>query len=110
MGNAAPIGEFEQLVLLAILRLREDAYGVTIRREIEECTGRSVSRGAVYTTLDRLAEKGLLSSLKAEAPGPRTGMARRYYAVEPEGLEALAVSRSALRNMWTGLETVLGDL
>jgi len=110
VGNAAPIGEFEQLVLLAILRLKTEAYGVAIRREIEECTGRSVSRGAVYTTLDRLEEKGVLSSAKADSPGPRTGMVRRYYAVEPEGIEALAAARTALQSMWSGLEPVLGDL
>ncbi len=110
MGNAAPLGEFEQLILLAILRLGYEAYGVTIRHEIEECTGRSVSRGAVYTTLDRLEDKGLLSSAKADSPGPRTGMVRRYFAVEPDGLEALAAAGSALRTMWSGLEPMLGDL
>ena len=110
MGNVAPIGEFEQLVLLAIMRLKDGAYGVAIRGEIEECTGRSVSRGAVYTTLDRLEEKGLLSSVKADTPGPRTGMVRRYFTVEPSGLEALAEARNALQSMWSGLEPVLGNL
>ena len=110
MGNVTPIGEFEQLVMLAIMRLRDEAYGVVIKREIEECTGRSVSRGAVYTTLDRLEEKGLLSSSKADAPGPRTGMVRRYFTVEPDGLAALASARNALQTMWSGLEPQLGEL
>ncbi len=110
MGTTSPLGDFEQLVLLAVLRLRQQAYGVGIRREIEQRTGRPVSRGAVYVTLDRLEEKGYLSSVRADEPAPRSGQARRYYRVEPEGLTALEAAHSALRNMWSGLETLLGEL
>ena len=110
MSNTAGLGEFEQLVMLAVLRLQSEAYGVAIRREIEGQTGRSVSRGAVYTTLDRLESKGLLSSVKSRDPAPRSGMARRYYQVEPEGFDALNETREALRSMWTGLEPLLGKL
>lgn len=110
MGNAAGLGEFEQLVMLAVLRLGSEAYGVTIRREIEDQTGRSVSRGAVYTTLDRLESKGYLSSVRSPSPSPRSGMARRYYRIEPEGSEALLEAYRVLRRMWTGLEPVLGEL
>lgn len=110
MGNTAGLGEFEQLVMLAVLRLGSEAYGVAIRREIEDQTGRSISRGAVYTTLDRLENKGFLTSVRSSRPSPRSGMARRYYKVEPEGLEALHEVHKALRQMWTGLEPVLGKL
>lgn len=110
MGNTSAIGEFEQLVVLAVLRLGHEAYGVAIRREIEERTDRPVSRGAVYTTLDRLESKGFLSSTVSDAPAPGTGQARRYYRVEPEGIEALDAARTALRSMWSGLEPVLGEL
>ena len=110
MGTTSPLGDFEQLVLLAVLRLRQQAYGVAIRREIEERTGRAVSRGAVYITLDRLEEKGYLSSVRADEPAPRSGQARRYYRVEPEGIAALETAHAALRSMWTGLEARLGEL
>ena len=110
MGNSAGLGEFEQLVILAVLRLNSEAYGVAIRREIESQTERSVSRGAVYTTLDRLESKGLLSSIKSEDPTPRSGMARRYYRVETEGFEALNEAHNALQRMWSGLEPMLGKL
>ncbi len=110
MGNSSALGEFEQLVVLAVLRLGKEAFGVAIRREIEEQTGRPVSRGAVYTTLDRLESKGLLRSAVSDELSPGTGQARRYYSVEPEGVEALHAAREALRSMWNGLEPVLGDL
>ena len=110
MGTTSPLGDFEQLVLLAVLRLGHQAYGVAIRREIEQRTERAVSRGAVYITLDRLEEKGFLSSARADEPAPRSGQARRYYRVEPEGLAALQAAHSALRSMWTGLEAQLGEL
>ncbi len=110
MGTASPLGDFEQLVLLAVLRLETEAYGVAISREIEERTGRKVSRGAVYVTLDRLEEKGYLASTRSDLPTPRSGQARRYYRVAPEGMEALEAAREVLRNMWQGLEPLLGDL
>jgi PadR family transcriptional regulator PadR len=110
MGDHTPIGEFEQLVLLAVLQINECAYGVPIRREIEKRTNRTVSRGAVYTTLDRLESKGLLGSWLGEPTPERSGKAKRFYEVEQTGIEALKQSRTALRSMWTGLETVLGEL
>ncbi len=109
MGNTGGLGEFEQLVMLAVLRLQGDAYGVAIRREIEEQTGRAVSRGAVYTTLDRLENKGYLASLRSESPAPRTGVARRNYLIEPEGTEALHAARTALQSMWAGLDPLFGE-
>jgi PadR family transcriptional regulator len=99
-----PLGEFEQLVLLAVLRLGDSAYPVTIRQEIEERTGRSVSRGAIYITLDRLEKKGYLASWLADPTAERGGRAKRYYEVRPVGATALRQSWSALRKMWEGME------
>jgi PadR family transcriptional regulator PadR len=110
MGNVSALGDFEQLVLLAVLRLGREAYGVALSRELEERTGAEVSRGAVYTTLDRLEEKGLLRSFQGAARPMRGGRARRIYQVEPEGIEALQAARSAVRSLWSGLEPLLGDL
>ena len=110
MGVQTPVGEFEQLVLLAVMQIGDGAYGVPVRREIERRTGRDVSRGAVYTTLDRLEGKGLLGSWLGEPTPERSGKAKRFYRVEPAGIKALKESRTALRSMWTGLETVLGEL
>lgn len=110
MGHHTPVGEFEQLVLLAILQIGDGAYGVPIRREIEKRTGRDVSRGAVYTTLDRLESKGLLGSRLGDPSPARSGKAKRFYRVERAGIRALKESGTALRSMWAGLEAVLGKL
>ena len=100
-----PLGEFEQLVLLAVLRLGEaDAYAVPIRKEIESRTRRAASRGAIYITLDRLEEKGYLESHLGDGTPERGGRARRFYRVRPAGLRALEQSWLALRSMWEGLE------
>lgn len=101
------LGEFEQLVLLAVLRLGEKAYAVTIRQEIEERTGRAVSRGAIYITLDRLEKKSYLASRMADATAERGGRARRYYELKPVGAAALRDSWSAMRKMWEGMEPVI---
>jgi PadR family transcriptional regulator, regulatory protein PadR len=101
------LGEFEQIVLLAILRLGEDAYAIPIRQEIEERTGRSVARGALYTALDRLEQKRCLRS-KMSAPLPeRGGRSRRYFTVTPAGLAAIRTTRRSLLRLWQGLEGTL---
>ena len=97
------MGEFEQLVLLAILHRDNHAYGMEIREEIEERTGREVSYGAVYTTLKRLDAKGYVSH-ELGAPTPeRGGRARKFFRVEPAGRSALKATREALSVMWTGV-------
>jgi DNA-binding PadR family transcriptional regulator len=101
------IGEFEHVVLLAVLRLRDEAYAVPIRDEIARCTGRDVSRGSVYITLDRLETKGLLKSRLGDPTAERGGRAKRYYELRPRGLEALRESRRALVALWRGLEAKL---
>lgn len=97
------MGEFEHMVLLAILRLEQGAYGMEIRAEIEARTGRDVSYGAVYTTLDRLERKGWVSH-ELGAPTPeRGGRAKKYFRVERAGREALRDTRRALDVMWEGV-------
>ena len=98
------LGEFEQMVLLAILQLSGDAYGVPIVDEIERRTGRAVSRAAVYVTLRRLEEKELVSSWMSESTPERGGKPRRCVRVEPRGLKLLRESREAVNQMWRGLD------
>jgi DNA-binding PadR family transcriptional regulator len=97
------LGGFEQLVLLAVVRLRDNAYGVPIRREIEKRTGRKVTVGALYSTLDRLEAKGYVSSWFADPTPERGGRSRRYFRVEPQGIEALAQAKETLDRMWKGV-------
>ncbi len=98
------LGEFEHIVLLAILRLGEDAYAIPIREEIEERTGRAVARGALYTALERLETKRCLRS-RMSAPLPeRGGRSRRYFTVTATGLAAIRSSRRSLLRLWQGLE------
>lgn len=97
------LGEFEQLVLLALLRLGENAYGVTVRLEIEKRTGREVALGAIYKTLGRLEEKGYVTSTVGEPTPERGGRRKKFYAVAPLGVKALNQSFTALRKMTRGL-------
>ena len=104
---AYSVGMFEQIVLLAVLRLGEDAYAIPIREEIERRTGRTVARGALYTALERLEEKRFLRS-RMSAPLPeRGGRSRRYFTVTPAGLAAVRASRESLLSLWQGLEGLL---
>jgi DNA-binding PadR family transcriptional regulator len=103
MAQRDNLGEFEQLVLLALIRLRENAYGMPIRREIADRTERDVSVGAIYTTLDRLEAKGFVSSHKGSPTPERGGRAKRYFKIEAPGLRALNQSRQTLERMWDGL-------
>ena len=101
------LGEFEQMVLLAILHVEGEPYGVPIMDEIERRTGRSVSRAAVYVTLRRLEKRGLVTSWMGEPTGERGGKARRCVRVEPEGLELLRDSRRAMDRMWDDLDPAI---
>ena len=104
MSRTDALGEFEHLVLLAIVRLSTDAYGSTIRREIEERTGRSIAIGALYTALDRLERKGYVNSRMSDPTPQRGGRAKRYFKLRPAGAAALARSRDALTRMWAGVD------
>jgi DNA-binding PadR family transcriptional regulator len=101
------LGEFEQLVLLATLRVGDEAYAVPIRREIERCTGRRVARGALYTALERLEDKGCLRSRIGDPLPERGGRARRYFTVTPSALAALRRARASLVQLWRGLDVLL---
>jgi PadR family transcriptional regulator, regulatory protein PadR len=103
-----PLRDFELLVLLAILRMEGDAYGSTILRELHERSGRSVARGALYVTLDRLETKGYVSSRTGDPAPARGGRPRRYYTVRPTALSLLRQSLDALRRMSEGLSLKLG--
>jgi len=98
------LGEFEQMVLLAILQKGDAAYGVEVRREIEECSGRSVTRGAFYTTLDRLESKGYLTWTTRPVEGWRGGIPQRHFEVTEEGRDKLQQSRAAMNRLWRGLD------
>lgn len=102
MGGGSFLGEFEQLVLLAVGRL-DDAYGMTVRREIEARTGRSVSIGSVYITIDRLLAKGYLDEGTALPEPRRGGKARRVFRLTESGIAALETARQAQTQMWKGL-------
>jgi PadR family transcriptional regulator len=101
------LGEFEQVVLLAVLRLSDEAYAIPIREEIGRTARRTVARGALYTALERLEEKGLLSSRMSEPRPERGGRARRYFTVTGRGIAALRGARRAMLDLWCGLESIL---
>jgi DNA-binding PadR family transcriptional regulator len=98
-GRQAYLGEFEQIVLLAVARLKDDAYGMGLRAAIVERTGRVVTIGAMYATLDRLVAKGYLRS-RDDAPD---GRPRRFFALTAEGVEALEAARDLQQRMWAGV-------
>jgi DNA-binding PadR family transcriptional regulator len=97
------LGEFEQIVLLAVLRLGDEAYGVPIRQEIELRAKRKVTIGALYATLDRLEDKGYLHSWFADPTPRRGGRSKRYFKVLPAGQQALVRCKTMLDRMWFGL-------
>jgi DNA-binding PadR family transcriptional regulator len=103
-----PLGEFEQIVILAILRLGDRAYGVSIREEIRQRIGRGVSPGALYTTLERLEKKDLLVSRMGDPTIQRGGRAKRFYAVTSRGRKRLAAAQTAFRRMLVGLDLLGG--
>jgi DNA-binding PadR family transcriptional regulator len=103
------LGEFEQLLLLAVLRLGDEAQAPDVARELETRAGRSVSRGHLYTTFDRLEDKRLIRWKLAPGNAVRDGLPRRLYTVTPSGVAVLRASRGVLRRMWRGLESALGE-
>ncbi len=107
MSRQASMGEFEQLVMLAALRLSESASGNAISTELEEKAGRTVSRGALYSALDRLEYKGFLTWRVEESTPERGGHPSRIFSVTDEGLEALRERERAVRNLTEGLEAML---
>lgn len=104
MANRDYLGEFEHIVLLAVLRLDEQAYGVTIRREIEARTKREVSIGAIYATLDRLESKGYVRSRVGDPTPERGGRSKRFFRITAQGASAVNRTHRALRRLTEGLE------
>lgn len=97
------LGTFEQMVLLSVVGLGDEAYGRSVLREVQSAIeSRAISAGAVYATLDRLENEGLLSSRLAEGGEVRGGRARRYYRLTAQGASALTQTRTTLENMWRG--------
>lgn len=104
------LGEFEQLILFAVLELGDDAYGVTIRETIEDRTGRAPSAGAIYTTLGRLEDKGLVVSRAQSGNEGRPGRPPKYYRLRPEGARALKDAYATIQAMAGGLIPKLTEL
>jgi PadR family transcriptional regulator len=103
MVSTPSLGEFEQLVILAILRLDEGAYGVSIRREIAKRTGREATPGALYTTLDRLEEKRFLTSRLGDPTPERGGRSKRFYRVTRQGVAAVRRAQRAFSSLLEGI-------
>jgi DNA-binding PadR family transcriptional regulator len=103
MAKGESLGEFEYLVLLAIVRLRQDAYGMRVRREIADRTGRDTSIGAVYATLDRLETKGLIKGTVSAPTPERGGRAKRSFEITRAGLAAINRTREDFASMLDGL-------
>lgn len=106
MANRDYLGEFEHIVILALLRLSGRAYGVTVRQEIEARTGREVSIGAIYATLDRLEAKGYVKSHLGDPTPERGGRSKRFFRVTTVGVRAVNRSQRALHSMTEGLDLV----
>ena len=98
-----PLGEFEQAVLLAVAHLGDEAYGVTVRREIESRTHRTIAVGALYTALDRLENKGYVTSTMSDPTPQRGGRSKRHFTLTNSGRAALRQSREFLERMWAGI-------
>jgi DNA-binding PadR family transcriptional regulator len=109
MGRKGFIGEFEQVVLLAALQLGKEAHAPAISRKLEEDAGRPVSRGALYSTLDRLQRKGLLEWEIEASSGNGDTQPMRRFSVTEEGISALRASRDMLLALWKGLDPILGE-
>ena len=103
MGKGDYLGEFEQLVLLALVRLKDEAYGMRVRREIQSRTERAVTIGSVYATLDRLEGKGYVVSSVARSAAPAKGRARKYFHLTPAGAKALLQRQETIQRMTEGL-------
>ena len=108
MSKRDYLGEFEHIVILALLRLSDRAYGVTVRQEIEERTGREVSIGAIYATLDRLEGKGYVKSLLGEPTPERGGRSKRFFRVTAKGISAVNRTHRAVQSLTEGLDVVGG--
>lgn len=107
MSRRSYLGEFELMVMLALVRLGDNAYGVTISRELEDST-RQVSLGSVYAALERLGQKGYVISTLGDPTPERGGRAKRYFTATPKGIKAVHATRTALTRLWRGVPKLVG--
>ena len=103
------LGEMELMVLLAVVRLADEAYGVPISKELLILAKREISLGSIYAALDRLERKGFVSSSLGDSTPERGGRAKRYFRVTATGVRALKTARTALTNLWTGIPQLEGS-
>ena len=108
MPRRTYLGEMELMVLLAVVRLAQDAYGVPISKELLSLAGREVALGSIYAALDRLERKGFVTSLLGDPTPERGGRAKRYFRVTPTGVRALKMTRTALTKLWSGVPLLEG--
>ena len=99
------LGPFQQLVMLAVLRLNDEAYGARMQQELEQTAGRSVSIATVYVTMDRLEQRGYVESWLSEPTPVRGGKSKRFYRLTKSGIHALREARDELSRMWKGVES-----
>jgi PadR family transcriptional regulator PadR len=109
MSGRTYLGEFELMILLAVIRLGDDAYGVPISKELLETTGRDVALGSVYAALDRLEQKDLVSSTLGDPTPVRGGRAKRYFRVTPKGMHEAKTTKKALISLWRGIPQMEGE-
>lgn len=107
MAERNYLKEFEQLVLLSVLRLGDDAHGGTIRADLEDAANRSVAVATIYVALSRLEQRGMVRSWMSDPTPVRGGKAKKFYALEPAGQEALREAKATLERMWSGVGTAL---
>jgi DNA-binding PadR family transcriptional regulator len=110
MGEHTYLGEFELMILLTILRLGDDAYGVPLSRELAKQRGKEVAVGSVYAALDRLENKGLISSILGESTPERGGRAKRYFRMTEQGLRSVHATRKVLSRLWQSLPSTDEEL
>src|ERR1700730_12391994 len=109
MPSRSYLGEFELMILLAVIRLGDDAYGVPISKELLETTGRDVALGSVYAALDRLEQKELVSSTLGNPTPARGGRAKRYFRVTSKGIREAKMAKKALISLWRGIRQMEGE-
>jgi DNA-binding PadR family transcriptional regulator len=108
MAERNYLGEMELMVLLAVVRLGDGAYGVPISKELLELAGRELAFGSIYAALDRMQRKGFVSSVLGDSTPERGGRAKRYFRATPAGIRALKTTRTALMNLWSGIPLLEG--
>ena len=108
MARQGYLGEFELMVMLALMRLDDEAYGVPISHEIERCSGREAALGSVYAALERLEEKGHVTSRLGDPTAERGGRAKRYFKITAQGLHAVRETQKSLMSLWRGLPQLGG--